>query len=238
MLVIRSPAHARPKDQPHLAVGSSGGRAFLSADLRSISRSHCRRIVEAGRPNSLGTRADPGIGPGKRHRGCSLFPAGRRGVHPGPWPGRDHRDAGPQAANACCQPNSSSPQRNSRTQFSSGFDPAVPDGFACLDAFPRKIWARLGARCIRGMQSPGMVHPPVYGLPELRAEIAAYLHVSRGIDCSPSQVFVTSGYRHTMALIGHALLKGGGSRLARRPGLPAHARTAGAYACGRRAGAG
>jgi GntR family transcriptional regulator/MocR family aminotransferase len=32
----------------------------------------------------------------------------------------------------------------------------------------------------------------------LRAEIAAYLQVSRGIDCSPSQVFVTSGYRHTM----------------------------------------
>jgi GntR family transcriptional regulator/MocR family aminotransferase len=59
------------------------------------------------------------------------------------------------------------------------------------------------------MQPADMVHPPVYGLPALRAEIAAYLQVSRGIDCSPSQVFVTSGYRHTLTLIAQALLKAG-----------------------------
>src|SRR3569833_333123 len=82
-------------------------------------------------------------------------------------------------------------------------------GLPALDAFPRKIWARLGARCVRAMQPSDMVHPPVSGLPGLRSEIAAYLQVSRGIDCSPSQVFVTSGYRHTMELIAHALLKAG-----------------------------
>ena len=74
-------------------------------------------------------------------------------------------------------------------------------GLPALDAFPRKIWARLGARCVRAMQPADMAHPSVYGLPALRAQIAAYLQVSRGINCSPSQVFVTSGYRHTMELI-------------------------------------
>jgi GntR family transcriptional regulator/MocR family aminotransferase len=59
------------------------------------------------------------------------------------------------------------------------------------------------------MQPSDMVHPPIFGSPALRAEIAAYLQVSRGIDCSPSQVFVTSGYRHTLTLIAHALLKTG-----------------------------
>jgi GntR family transcriptional regulator/MocR family aminotransferase len=93
-------------------------------------------------------------------------------------------------------------------------------GLPALDMFPRKIWARLGARCVRAMQPSDMVHPSVYGLPALRAEIAAYLQVSRGINCSPSQIFVTSGYRHTIALIGHALLKAGDRIWLENPGYP------------------
>ncbi|CDY77232.1 Transcriptional regulator, GntR family domain / Aspartate aminotransferase [Caballeronia glathei] len=93
-------------------------------------------------------------------------------------------------------------------------------GLPALDAFPRKIWARLGARCVRAMQPSDMVHPSVYGLQVLRAEIAAYLQVSRGINCSASQIFVTSGYRHTMELIGHALLKAGDRVWLEDPGYP------------------
>jgi GntR family transcriptional regulator/MocR family aminotransferase len=93
-------------------------------------------------------------------------------------------------------------------------------GLPALDAFPRKIWARLGARCVRGMQPSGMVHPSVYGLPALRAEIAAYLQVSRGIACGPSQIFVTSGYLHTMEMIAHALLKVGDRVWLENPGYP------------------
>lgn len=93
-------------------------------------------------------------------------------------------------------------------------------GLPALDMFPRKIWARLGARCVRAMQPSDMVHPSVYGLQALRAEIAAYLHVSRGINCSPSQIFVTSGYRHTVELICHALLKAGDRVWLEDPGYP------------------
>jgi GntR family transcriptional regulator/MocR family aminotransferase len=70
------------------------------------------------------------------------------------------------------------------------------------------------------MQPSAMVHPAIYGLPPLRAEIAAYLQVSRGINCSPSQVFLTSGYRHTIELIGHALLKAGDRVWVEDPGYP------------------
>jgi GntR family transcriptional regulator / MocR family aminotransferase len=93
-------------------------------------------------------------------------------------------------------------------------------GLPALDAFPRKIWARLGARCVRTMQPSGMVHPSVYGLQILRVEIAAYLQISRGINCSPSQIFVTSGYRHTIELIAHALLKTGDRVWLENPGYP------------------
>ncbi|SDW45468.1 GntR family transcriptional regulator / MocR family aminotransferase [Variovorax sp. YR634] len=93
-------------------------------------------------------------------------------------------------------------------------------GLPALDEFPRKIWARLGARCVRAMQPSDMAHPSIYGLPKLRAEIAAYLQVSRGINCAASQVFVTSGYRHTIELIGLALLKAGDRVWLEDPGYP------------------
>jgi GntR family transcriptional regulator/MocR family aminotransferase len=93
-------------------------------------------------------------------------------------------------------------------------------GLPALDEFPRKIWARLGARCVRAMQPADMAYPAVYGLQALRTEIAAYLNISRGINCSPSQVFVTSGYRHTMELIGQALLKVGDRVWLEDPGYP------------------
>jgi GntR family transcriptional regulator/MocR family aminotransferase len=93
-------------------------------------------------------------------------------------------------------------------------------GLPALDEFPRKIWARLGARCVRAMQPSDMTHPSVYGQPALRAEIAAYLQVSRGINCTASQVFVTSGYRHSIELVGLALLKAGDRVWLEDPGYP------------------
>jgi GntR family transcriptional regulator/MocR family aminotransferase len=93
-------------------------------------------------------------------------------------------------------------------------------GLPALDEFPRKIWARLGARCVRAMQPCDMAQPSVDGLPALRTEIAAYLQVSRGINCSPAQVFVTSGYRNTIELIAHAVLKAGDRVWLEDPGYP------------------
>ena len=93
-------------------------------------------------------------------------------------------------------------------------------GLPALDAFPRNVWERLAARCARVLPPTDMAHPPVSGTMALRAEIAAYLQVSRGINCSPSQIFVTSGYRHTIELIAHALLKERDKVWLEDPGYP------------------
>ncbi|SDK69157.1 GntR family transcriptional regulator / MocR family aminotransferase [Methylophilus rhizosphaerae] len=93
-------------------------------------------------------------------------------------------------------------------------------GLPALDAFPRKIWARLTAKCARSMQLSDMAHPSIYGLPALRNEISAYLQVSRGIHCSPSQVFLTTGYRNSVELIAHAFLKPQDQVLIEDPGYP------------------
>jgi GntR family transcriptional regulator/MocR family aminotransferase len=93
-------------------------------------------------------------------------------------------------------------------------------GLPALDAFPRKLWSSLGTRCVRGLGPSGMAQPPVSGAWPLRAEIAAYLRVSRGIDCMPSQIFITSGYRNSLDLIGRALLKRGDQVWMEDPGFP------------------
>ena len=90
-----------------------------------------------------------------------------------------------------------------------GVIPPFQMGVPALDAFPRKIWARLGARSVRAMQAGDMIYPPLTGLPALRTAIAAYLQVARGIACAPHQVFVTTGYRHTLDLIVRTLFQAG-----------------------------
>lgn len=98
--------------------------------------------------------------------------------------------------------------------------PPFQMGLPALDAFPRKIWARLGARYWRAMQGAELAYPPPQGSAALRDEIATYLHVSRGIACSPSQIFITSGYRETVALVIRALLKAGDRVWLEDPGYP------------------
>ncbi len=93
-------------------------------------------------------------------------------------------------------------------------------GLPALDEFPRKIWARLGARQLRAMQAQELAYPASAGLPALRSATAAYLQVARGIHCQPSQVFITSGYNSTMRLILQTLFEPGDRVWMEDPGYP------------------
>lgn len=93
-------------------------------------------------------------------------------------------------------------------------------GVPALDAFPRKIWARLAARAARATQTADMLYPPVAGLDSLRAEVARYLQLARGIDCAPEQVFITPGYRSSLELIQRTLLTPGDKVWVEDPGYP------------------
>lgn len=93
-------------------------------------------------------------------------------------------------------------------------------GVPALDAFPRKTWARLGARYVRGMSLADLDYPPPHGLPALRSAIASYLQVARGIDCGAHQVFVTAGWRSSLQFVAHALLRPGERAWVEDPGYP------------------
>ena len=57
-------------------------------------------------------------------------------------------------------------------------------GLPALDAFPRKLWARLVARRARSLSDIAMVPQDPAGYTPLRQAIAGYLAIARGIRCS------------------------------------------------------
>lgn len=78
-------------------------------------------------------------------------------------------------------------------------------GTPALDHFPYKAWLLVSGRVVRKMSEGDLLNPPVTGYQPLREAIANYLNVSRGISCSPEQVIITSGYKHSLTLILYAL---------------------------------
>jgi GntR family transcriptional regulator / MocR family aminotransferase len=96
-------------------------------------------------------------------------------------------------------------------------------GIPALDAFPRMPWIRLTGRHVRAMATPSLDYAPPQGHDGLRRALSAYLGVSRGIDCSAGQIFITAGYRGALDLICRTLLRAGDTGWFEDPGY-IHAR--------------
>jgi GntR family transcriptional regulator/MocR family aminotransferase len=101
-----------------------------------------------------------------------------------------------------------------------GEPPPLQLGIPSFDAFPRKLWSRLAARRMRAMGAADMFYGDPSGHAPLREAIAAYLRVSRGVACQPSQVIVTAGYRASLALVARTLLKKDDRVWIEDPGFP------------------
>ena len=93
-------------------------------------------------------------------------------------------------------------------------------GVPSQDAFPFKLWSRIQARAARRAAAAPVGYPDPRGEPDLRQEIAAYLGVSRGLRCSPSQVFVTAGFSGALNLAIRGLRVEGGQAWMEEPGFP------------------
>lgn len=91
-------------------------------------------------------------------------------------------------------------------------------GLPAFDVFPRKLWSRLATRHARTLPLHAMASPSPIGYMPLREAIASYLAVSRGILCSPGQVFVTSGFQSAIGLITRAFLQPGEDAWVEDPG--------------------
>ena len=97
-------------------------------------------------------------------------------------------------------------------------------GVPAQDAFPAKVWERTVARAARESAHAPLRYPDPRGEALLRAAIAAYLAVARGMACSAAQGYITSGHTAAIALAVQALgLRG--QAWSEEPGYPLTRRT-------------
>jgi GntR family transcriptional regulator/MocR family aminotransferase len=73
-------------------------------------------------------------------------------------------------------------------------------GVPAQDSFSYKLISRIRARAVRAEGHAAASHPDPRGELELRRELAAQLAISRGIECTPAQIIVTSGFSGGLGL--------------------------------------
>jgi GntR family transcriptional regulator / MocR family aminotransferase len=93
-------------------------------------------------------------------------------------------------------------------------------GVPAQETFPAKLFARMRSFAVRAELSSPAVYPDPRGEFELRREIAAYLAVARGIECSPSQIIITSGFGSGLGLALRVLGLEGRKVWIENPGFP------------------
>jgi len=92
-------------------------------------------------------------------------------------------------------------------------------GVPAHDAFPATLWTRLHRQAVQATSLQTGYGDP-RGLPELRSAIASHVAIARGIECSPEQVIVTTGYRGGLGLALRALGATGKQAWVEDPGYP------------------
>ncbi len=101
------------------------------------------------------------------------------------------------------------PQRNQIA-----FHPGYPD----LRQFPFAAWSRLIAANLKGADIDFVGYTMIDGHPKLKAAIAEYLAVARGVECDPGQIIIVSGTQAALDLIGRLLLDPGDHFWMEEPG--------------------
>jgi GntR family transcriptional regulator/MocR family aminotransferase len=91
-------------------------------------------------------------------------------------------------------------------------------GQPALDEFPFALWQRLERQTPFAQRIASAGYHDAAGHPPLRAAIAQWLLVSRGIRCDPGQVLITAGSQQALDLIARLLLDAGDEVLVEDPG--------------------
>src|SRR6201991_3804591 len=93
-------------------------------------------------------------------------------------------------------------------------------GVPAQETIPAKLFARIRSSAVRAELSAPAIYPDPRGELELRREIAGYLAIARGIECSPSQIIITGGYSSGLGLTLRVLGLEGQKAWVEEPGFP------------------
>ena len=93
-------------------------------------------------------------------------------------------------------------------------------GVPAQEAIPAKLFARIRSSAVRAELSAPAIYPDPRGELELRREIAGYLAIARGMECSPTQIIITGGFSSGLGLALRVLGLEGRKAWVENPGFP------------------
>ena len=204
----------------HLELDRSAKTPLAEQIRKGISDRDRERRARAGRASAV--LAGP-RGPARRrprHRALGLRKAVRRPAHR--RLARDRNPCrGPASRRRSARASRPIPARSWRCTRSCTAGPAIFQmGVPAREAFPAKLLARIRSSAVRAEASAPPLYPDPRGELELRREIAAYLAIARGIECSPSQIIVTGGFSSGLGLALRVLGLEGRKAWMEEPGFP------------------
>ncbi|MFP3556186.1 PLP-dependent aminotransferase family protein [Paraburkholderia sp. SIMBA_049] len=92
-------------------------------------------------------------------------------------------------------------------------------GVPASDCFPDALFARLRARAAREEVESPAAYPDPRGEYLLRREIVAHLALSRGIECQPSQIFISAGFSGALGVVLRVIQAEGRKAWVENPGF-------------------
>lgn len=105
---------------------------------------------------------------------------------------------------------------NSTSDRSIAFRPGLPP----LDIFPVNQWKKLSNLYWRYIKASSLNYAPSSGLESLKKSIAAYLQMTRNLQCDYRQVIIVSGSLQSLFLIGSVMLNEGDGVVLENPTFP------------------
>ncbi|MDL4839435.1 MocR-like pyridoxine biosynthesis transcription factor PdxR [Aquibacillus rhizosphaerae] len=80
-------------------------------------------------------------------------------------------------------------------------------GVPCLKKFPRKKWGSIGKDVYENIEASLFGYSSPEGSEQLRNVLSTYLDRTRGINCHPNQIIITSGATQAFTLLAKLLVK-------------------------------
>jgi GntR family transcriptional regulator / MocR family aminotransferase len=102
------------------------------------------------------------------------------------------------------------PARPARPAARYDLRPGVPD----LSEFPRAAWLTAARRALSAAPSAAFGYGDPRGRPELRGALASYLARARGVQATPDQIVICSGFTQGLSLLSRVLAASGGTAMA------------------------
>lgn len=88
-----------------------------------------------------------------------------------------------------------------RSNWHTGESKPFCPGEPALDEFPIAVWSKIVRRVWKSLDPSRLSYGEPAGYGPLRAQVAEYLSIRRGVNCDPSQVMIVSGTQQAVDIV-------------------------------------